>query len=101
MAAVWSDRARLGHWLEIEVLVAEAWARLGAIPEEDAREIRGRAAFDPERVEEVERVTRHDVAAFVQVVADSVGFDGNDTDARFYSNVYSGRRGYLGLTYSF
>jgi adenylosuccinate lyase len=73
MAAVWSERARLGHWLEIEVLVAEAWARLGAIPEEDARDIRARAAFDPERVEEVERVTRHDVAAFVQVVADSVG----------------------------
>ena len=73
MAAVWSDDARLGHWLEIEILVAEALARLGTIPEADAREIRATASFDPERVAEVERITRHDVAAFVQVVAESVG----------------------------
>jgi adenylosuccinate lyase len=73
MAEVWSERSRLGHWLEIEILVAESWARLGVIPEADAREIRARASFELERVEEVERVTRHDVAAFVQVVAESVG----------------------------
>ena len=73
MASVWSEQTKLGHWLEIEILVAEAWARLGAIPEEDARAIRANAAFDLERVAQVERVTRHDVAAFVQVVADAVG----------------------------
>jgi adenylosuccinate lyase len=73
MAVVWSEPAELGHWLEIEILVCEAWARLGVIPEDDAREIRARASFDLERVEEVERVTRHDVAAFVQVVAEAVG----------------------------
>ena len=73
MAEVWSERSKLGRWLEIEILVAESWARLGVIPEGDAREIRARASFDLERVEEVERVTRHDVAAFVQVVAESVG----------------------------
>jgi adenylosuccinate lyase len=73
MAEVWSERARLGHWLEIEILVAESWARLGVIPQDDARAIRAKASFDLERVEEVERVTRHDVAAFVQVVAESVG----------------------------
>jgi adenylosuccinate lyase len=73
MAEVWSERARLGHWLEIEILVAESWARLGVIPQDDARAIRAKGSFDLERVEEVERVTRHDVAAFVQVVAESVG----------------------------
>jgi adenylosuccinate lyase len=73
MAAVWSDDARLGHWLEIEILVAEALAGLGFVPDADAREIRASASFDAERVAEVERVTRHDVAAFVQVVAASVG----------------------------
>lgn len=76
MGAIWSDEARLGHWLEIEILVAEAWARLGAIPEADARQIRDRAAFDMERVAEQERITKHDVAAFVQIVADSVGAAG-------------------------
>ena len=73
MAAVWSEDARLGHWLEIEILVAEALAGLGVVPDADARQIRASASFDAERVAEVERVTRHDVAAFVQVVAESVG----------------------------
>ena len=73
MAAVWSDDARLGHWLEIEILAAEALAGLGVVPDADAREIRATASFDAERVAEVEHVTRHDVAAFVQVVAASVG----------------------------
>jgi adenylosuccinate lyase len=76
MAAVWSEDARLGHWLEIEILVAEALAGLGVVPDADAREIRASASFDAERVAEVERVTRHDVAAFVQVVGDSVGSAG-------------------------
>jgi len=73
MAAVWSDDARFGHWLEIEILVAKALAGLGVVPDADAREIRATASFDAERVAEVEHVTRHDVAAFVQVVAASVG----------------------------
>jgi len=73
MGAVWADEARLGHWLEIEILVAEALAGLGVVPDADARAIRARASFDVERVAEVERVTKHDVAAFVQVVAGSVG----------------------------
>ena len=76
MAAVWSDEARLGHWLEIEILVAESLAGLGVVPDADAREIRASASFDAERVAEVERVTRHDVAAFVDVVAASVGAAG-------------------------
>jgi adenylosuccinate lyase len=73
MATVWSEDTKLGHWLEIELLVAEAWSRLGVVPEEDASAIRERASFDVDRVREVEGTTRHDVAAFVQVVAESVG----------------------------
>ncbi len=73
MAAVWSDEARFRHWLEVEVLAVEAWASLGAVPPEDARAVRERASFTIERVRELEEVTRHDVAAFVQCVAGSVG----------------------------
>lgn len=73
MAAVWSDEARLGHWLEVEVLAVEAWARLGKVPVEDAKAVRDRASFTVERVEELERVTKHDVAAFVRCVSESVG----------------------------
>ena len=76
MAAVWSDQARMGHWLRIEVLACEAWARIGRIPEADVRVIRERASFSVERVNELERVTNHDVAAFVQCVAESIGPEG-------------------------
>ncbi len=76
MAAVWSDEARLANWLEIEVLAVEAWSELGKIPPEDAHAVRERAAFTVDRVLEVEAVTRHDVAAFVQVLAEAVGPQG-------------------------
>ena len=73
MGAVWSDEARFGHWLRIEVLACEALAQLGRIPAEDLDAIRERASFSVERVDELERVTNHDVAAFVQCVAESIG----------------------------
>jgi adenylosuccinate lyase len=76
VAAIWSDRARMEHWLEIELLVVEAWAELGAISAADAAACRERASFTVEAVLEREAVTRHDVAAFVDVVADSVGEEG-------------------------
>jgi adenylosuccinate lyase len=72
MAAVWSEETKLGHWLRIEVLACEAWARLGRIPQEDLASIRG-VTVTPQRVAELERTTNHDVAAFVQAAAESVG----------------------------
>jgi adenylosuccinate lyase len=76
IAAIWSDDARLANWLEIELLAVEAWAELGVIPDADARACRERATFTVEDVLERERVTRHDVAAFVDVVAASIGDEG-------------------------
>ena len=76
LAAVWSDEARFGHWLEIELLAVEAWAELGVVPAADAAACRERASFTVDAVLERERVTRHDVAAFVDVVAASIGEPG-------------------------
>ena len=76
IVAIWSDQARLANWLEIELLAVEAWAELGAVPEADARVARQRATFSVEAVAERERTTRHDVAAFVDVVAGSLGPEG-------------------------
>jgi adenylosuccinate lyase len=76
MAAVWSDEARLANWLEIETLAVEAWAELGRVPAADAAAIRARATVSADRVAAVETVTRHDVAAFVQVASESVGPEG-------------------------
>jgi adenylosuccinate lyase len=77
MAAIFSDTARLALWLEIEVLAVEAWAALGVIPAEDARAVRRRAPVVDESVAAAvadrERVTDHDVAAFVDVVQERIG----------------------------
>jgi adenylosuccinate lyase len=73
MNAVWSDEARLANWLEIELLAIDAQAELGMVPPEDAAACRERAAFTVEAVAEREAVTRHDVAAFVDVVAAAIG----------------------------
>jgi adenylosuccinate lyase len=73
MTAVWSDQARMDHWRRIEILAVQAWARLGTVPEADAAEVAARASFTVDRVLEIEQVTRHDVAAFVQCLGESVG----------------------------
>ena len=76
VSAIWSDEARMRNWLEIELAAVEAWAVLGVVPKDDARACRDRASFDVDAVLERERVTRHDVAAFVDVVAASIGPEG-------------------------
>src|SRR5436305_3525965 len=74
MARIWSDEARLAAWLEVELAALDGWAEIGAVPRETAVRIRARAvAPTPERVAEIERVTNHDVAAFVQAVAEPLG----------------------------
>jgi adenylosuccinate lyase len=73
MGAVWSERRRLDAWLQVELAVVDALAEQGVVPAGDADVIRDRASFTVEAVKERERVTDHDVAAFVDVVAESVG----------------------------
>jgi adenylosuccinate lyase len=74
MAKIWSDESRLAHWLEVELAALDAWAEVGNVPAEDVAEIRAHAvAPSPERVAEIERVTDHDVAAFVDAVSEQLG----------------------------
>ena len=76
IGAVWSDQRKLETWLEVELAVTDALAEKGPVPLQDARAIRARAAFTVEAVLEREKVTDHDVAAFVDVVAASIGPEG-------------------------
>ncbi len=77
MAALFSDEARLARWLDVELLAVEGLAEVGVVPEADAREVRRRApvvdAGLVAAVAERERVTDHDVAAFVDVVQARIG----------------------------
>jgi adenylosuccinate lyase len=76
IGAVWTPQRRFETWLEVELAATDAWAAEGVVPAEDAAAIRERAAFTVEEVNERERVTNHDVAAFVDVVSASVGESG-------------------------
>lgn len=76
MGAVWSEQRKLETWLQVELAVVDALAEQGVVPAEDAARIRDRASFTVEAVKEREKVTDHDVAAFVDVVAESVGPEG-------------------------
>ncbi len=76
MGKVWSSENKMACWLEVELAATEAWAEEGAVPAEAAQAARASGAFTVEAVEERERVTDHDVAAFVDVVAASVGEHG-------------------------
>ena len=73
LGAVWSEQRKLEIWLAVELAVVDALAESGAIPAGDAAAINERAAFTVEAVKEREKVTDHDVAAFVDVVAGSIG----------------------------
>jgi adenylosuccinate lyase len=76
IGAVWTDERRMGTWLDVELAATDAWAELGVVPPEAAAACGERASFTVEAVRERERVTNHDVAAFVDVVAASIGDDG-------------------------
>jgi adenylosuccinate lyase len=73
MGAVWSEQRKLDTWLQVELEAVGALEEQGVVPPEAAAAIRDRAAFSVEAVKEREQVTDHDVAAFVDVVAESVG----------------------------
>ena len=74
MASIWSDEGRLARWLEVELAALDAWAAIGVVPADAAAEIRERAVPPtPARVAEIEAVTQHDVAAFVDAVGEQLG----------------------------
>ena len=78
MVAVWSAETRFRIWFEIEAYACEAMAELGVIPKEAARAIwekGGAAKFDVERIDAIERVTKHDVIAFLTHLAEFIGED--------------------------
>src|SRR5438445_1948271 len=73
MRELWSEKRKFEIWLEIETLACEAMAELGQIPKADAAEIRKRARFSIPQITEIEKRTNHDVIAFLENVAESVG----------------------------
>jgi adenylosuccinate lyase len=77
MTGIWSEESKFARWLEVELAALDGWAEVGSIPAEDVAKIRSTATPpSPERVGEIERITDHDTAAFVDAVAEQLGPEG-------------------------
>ncbi|UQS84529.1 adenylosuccinate lyase [Apilactobacillus apisilvae] len=73
MGTVWSKHNQYASWLEVEIAVDEAWAKLGEIPESDVEKISKNATFDEHEIAKIEKITHHDVVAFTRDVSKSLG----------------------------
>jgi len=77
MTRIWSDEGKLARWLDVELAALEGWAEVGVVPPESVAEIAAKAEPpSPERVAEIEALTHHDVAAFVDAVSEELGAEG-------------------------
>ena len=70
---IWELQAKFEYYLKVEIAVCEAYAKLGKIPAENLEEIKSKASFTLDRIDEVEREVKHDVIAFLTAVNESVG----------------------------
>lgn len=75
MTRIWEPENRYRKWLDIEIYACEAHAEMGAIPRDAVERIKSRAKFDIARIDEIEKVVKHDVIAFLTSVADYIGDD--------------------------
>ena len=73
MGALWSEATKFQKWLDVEIAVCEVHAEMGVIPREALEEIRTKAKFSVERINEIEKTTDHDVIAFTTNLAESIG----------------------------
>lgn len=73
MAKIWELNSKFDYYLQVELAVCDAYAELGTIPKEAAEEIRKKAMFTVERIDEIEKEVRHDVIAFLTCVNESLG----------------------------
>jgi len=73
MAAIWSLENKFQKWLDVEIAVCEVHAEDGTIPAEAVEEIKSKAAFTVERINEIEKTTDHDVIAFTTNLAENIG----------------------------
>ena len=73
MKKIWDLNSKFDYYLKVEIAVCEAYTKLGRIPKKDLEEIKKRARFNIERIDEIEREVRHDVIAFLTCVNESLG----------------------------
>ena len=76
MAAIWSEENKYRKWLDVEVAACEAMVKLGKVPADAVENIKARAVINVARIDEIEKITKHDVIAFVSSLTEVIGEDG-------------------------
>jgi len=76
MADIWSEENKFKKYLEVEIAALEGWSKIGVIPEDAVKKIKEKVKIDIERINEIEKITNHDVIAFVEQVSETVGEEG-------------------------
>jgi adenylosuccinate lyase len=73
MGALWSEQNKFQKWLDVEIAVCEVHAQMGTIPQEALEQIKAKASFSVQRINEIEKITNHDVIAFTTNLAEAIG----------------------------
>src|SRR2546427_3343204 len=73
MGALWNEQSKFQKWLDVEIAVCEVHAEMGTIPRDALEQIKARARFSVERINEIEKTTDHDVIAFTTNLAETIG----------------------------
>ena len=76
MTKIWSPENRYKKWLDVEIFACEAMAKLGKIPKSALKNIKENVSINVERIDEIEKTTKHDVIAFLTSLTEKVGEDG-------------------------
>jgi len=76
MADIWSEENKFKKYLEVEIAALEGWSKIGVIPEDAVKKIKEKVKIDIERINEIEKITNHDVIAFVEQVSETTGEEG-------------------------
>ena len=73
MSKIWTEETKFRQWLRVEIAVCKAWTKYGRIPKEATNTISKLAKIDVERIQELERILKHDVLAFLTGISESIG----------------------------
>ena len=99
MTSIWSEQSKFQIWFEIEAHACDAMAELGMIPKDAARAVWERGGFDIDRINEIERETKHDVIAFLTSLAASrQGSDPRPQPSKRRDRAVAGRHRHDGRT---
>ncbi len=73
MGAVWTQKRKYATWLQVELAACEALEETGEVPKGVARHVKRKVTINPDRIGEIERITKHDVIAFLESIAEQAG----------------------------